>query len=363
MCNIAFITRGVDYHQYTAGPKIGKDIIKACQKMGICVAYLEGKGIKYFLSLAKLRLKDIDHVLLSYPNVPSMRYGGLCAFIKNFLEINLIYAKKKQFRSKVILLVRDLPIEQGNMMGLRIAPGSRWVERLLFSISDIIGVMNQGMEEMISQYYSAVKAKSVHYKFPPYFDSVIRKDVRLEWPIQVAFVGDLLEYRLRGVINSINEVYEIQYNFYGPNGEWLRKLGRSDIRYAGVYPPEEIGKIINRENHVALLLYDPKNEKITRYMSMAVTSKFMTYVFSGLPIITYSRYENIAKMIRDYNLGWIFDEPSQIPSILSELDENSYYNVTKSVTRFAESIVAEDYFGRFINASLNKLSCGKEKIK
>ena len=362
-CNIAFITREFGL-QYTGGAKIREDMIKACQRIGIRVVCLSGEAIRYFLSLAKLSLKGVDYVLLLYPNVPTIRNTGLSAFVKNFVEISLLLVKKKRFRSKVILFVQDLPIEQLNAMrGLQSTPGNRCLERILFSISDIIGVIGPEMEEMISQYYPAVKAKSVYYEFPPYFGPVMRKDTRLEWPIQVAFVGDLLESRLRGVIHSINEVRGIQYNFYGPQGEWLRKLKRSDIRYAGVYSPEEIGRIINKENHIGLLLYDPTNEKITRYMSMAVTIKFMTYVFSGLPVITCSRYKNIARTIIDYKLGWIFDEPDQIPRILSELDGNSYYNVTESVTRFAESIVAEDYFGRFIKASLNKLSCCKEKPK
>lgn len=353
--SVAFITRRFDL-QYTGGAKIREDMIKACQRIGIRVVCLSGKTIRYFLSLAKLSLKDIDYVLLLYPNVPTMRNTGLSAFVKNLLEISLLVVKKKWFRSKVILFVQDLPIEQINaMQGLQPAPGSKWLERILFCISDVIGVVGPEMEEIISQNYVAVKAKSVHYKFPPYFSPVIRREAKLEWPIQVAFIGDLLESRLKGVIHSISEVPWIQYNFYGPRGEWLRELKRSDIRYAGVYSPEEIGRVISKENHVGLLLYDPTNEKITRYMSMAVTIKFMTYVFSGLPVITYSRYKNIAKTIMDYNLGWIFDEPCQIPCVL-KLDDNSYSNVIKNVTRFAESIVAENYFWRFIQASLNKLS-------
>jgi len=355
-CNIAFITRRFDL-QSTGGAKIREDMIKACQRIGIRVVCLSGEGLRYFLSLAKLSLKGIGYVLLLYPNVPTMRNTGLSAFVKNLVEISLLWIKKKRFRSKVILFVQDLPIEQINAMrGLKPPPGNRCLERKLFSISDVIGVIGPEMEEMISQYYAAVKSKSVYYKFPPYFSPVIKKEAKLERPIRVAFVGDLVESRLRGVIHSINEVRGIQYNFYGPQGEWLRELKRSDICYAGVYSPEEIGEVISKENHIGLLLYDPTNEKITRYMSMAVTIKFMTYIFSGLPVITYSRYKNVARTIIDYKLGWIFDEPTQIPYILSRLDNNSYYNIIENVTKFAESIVAKDYFGRFIKASLDKLS-------
>lgn len=363
MRNIAFLTRRFDF-QYTGGAKIREDMIKACQRTGIRVVYLFGKTIRYFLSLVKLSLKGIDCILLLYPNVPTMRVTGVSAFFKNFIEIGLLWIKKKQFRLKVILFIQDLPIEQTSaMIGLHSSPGNRWLERILFSLSDIIGVIGPEMEETISQYYPAVKAKSVYYQFPPYFGPVMRRDTRLERPIRVAFVGDLLESRLKGVIHSINEVRGIQYNFYGPRGEWLRELKRPDIRYAGVYSPEELSRILSKENHIGLLLYDPTSEEITRYMSMAVTIKFMTYIFSGLPVITYSRYKNIARIIINYKLGWIFDEPGQISRILSELDDSSYYDMTNNVTRFAESIVAEDYFGRFIKASLNKLSYCKKKPK
>jgi len=362
-CNIAFITRKFEL-QYTGGAKIREDMTRACQRIGMRVVYLSGKSLKYFSSLAKLSLDGVTHILLLYPDVPTIRHTGLSAFIKNFVEISLIWFKKKQFQCKLLLFVQDLPIEQVNAMrGLQSAPGNRWLERLLFSFSDIIGVIGPEMEEMISQYYTAVHAKSVHYRFPPYFNSIMRKETGLERPIKVAFVGDLLESRLKGVINSIDEVPGIRYNFYGPNGEWLRELKRPDIHYAGVYSPEEIGRIINKENHIGLLLYDPRNEKITRYMSMGVTIKFMTYIFSGLPVITYSRYKNIARTIINNNLGWTFDEVSQIPRILSELDSDSYHNVTESVTRFAEFIVTEDYFAQFIKASLNKLSCNKGDTK
>lgn len=356
-CNIAFITRSFDI-QYTGGAKIREDMIKACQRIGIRVVYLPGKTIRYFLSLAKLSLKDTDYILLLYPNVPTMRNTELGAFVKNFIEISLLWAKKRWFRSKIILIVQDLPIEQSNAMKeSQSAVGNRWLERILFTISDVIGVIGPEMEEMISQYYGVVKAKSVYYKFPPYFGPVIRKDTRIEHPVQVAFVGDLLESRLRGVILSLDEVPWIQYNFYGPRGEWLRELKRSDIHYKGVYSSEEIGRIISKENHVGLLLYDPTNEQITRYMSMAVTIKFMTYIFSGLPVITYSRYTNIARTIVEHRLGWVFDEPKQISCILSGLDSKSYSTMTENVTRFAESIIAENYFERFIKASLDKLSC------
>lgn len=352
---IVFITRDFGL-QYTGGAKIREDMVTACQRNGIHVVCLSGKALKYFLSLAKLSLKDVDCILLLYPNVPTMRNTGLSAFIKNLVEIGLLWVKKKQFSLKVMLFIQDLPIEQINAMrGLPSAPGNKWLERILFSISDVIGVIGPEMEEMIARYYPPIKAKSVCYKFPPYFGPVIKRNAKLERPIQVAFVGDLVESRLKGVIYSLKEANGIQYNFYGPQGEWLRRLKRSDIRYAGVYSSKKIGKIISEENHVGLLLYDPTNEKITRYMSMAVTIKFMTYIFSGLPVITYSRYKNIARTIIEHNLGWIFDDPDQIPRILSELNGNTYYDVTQNVIKFAEFIATENYFGRFIRAGLKKL--------
>lgn len=358
--NIAFITREFGL-KYTGGAKIREDVIKACQKIGIRVIHLSGNTIRYFLSLAKLSLKGVDYVLLLYPNVPTMRNTGLGAFFKNFLEIILLWIKKGQFHLKLILFIQDLPIEQIDaMLDLRPVPGNRWLERILFSISDVIGVSAPEMEEMIAQNYPLIKSKSIYFKFPPYFGPIIRRDKKLELPVKIAFIGDLLESRIKGVINSIKEVNEIQYNFYGPRGEWLKEIKRLDIRYAGVYSTDEIGWIISKENHLGLLLYDPTNEKITRYMTMAVTIKFMTYVFSGLPIITYSRYTNIARIIRDYNLGWIFDRPDQIPDILSNLDISSYYNVAENVIKFAEYVIAEDYFKIFIEDSLRKLSQHKE---
>lgn len=359
MDNITFVTRRFDF-QYTGGAKIRQDMNEVCRRIGIHVICLSGKGIRYFLSLAKLSLRGI--ILLMYPNVPTIRCEGFTAFVKNFAEISLLWIKKKLFHWQIILFVQDLPIEQINAMrGLQSVVGNRWLERILFSVSDIIGVIGPEMEEIISQYYPAVMGKSVYYYLPPYFGPILRKDSKIEQPIQVAFIGDLIESRLRGVVHSLIQVPEIQYNFYGPNGDWLKSLKRTDIRYRGVYSPEEIGKIINMENHLGLLLYDPTNEEITRYMSMAVTIKFMTYIFSGLPIITFSLYKNIARMVMNHNLGLIFDKPDQIPYILFQIDSNSYRNMTESVTKFAESIISKDYFKQFIKESLNKLLYSKVK--
>jgi len=361
MNNIVFITRQFNL-QYTGGAKIREDMVRACQRAGIRIIRLSGEGMRYFLSLVKLRLDGIDYVLLLYPNVPTIRATGYSAFLKNLMEISLLWIKKKQFWPKVILFVQDLPIEQMKAMrGLRSVPGNRWIEGILFAISDIIGVIGPEMEETILQYYPAVKPKIVYYTFPPYFGHVVRRVPRLEQPIRVAFVGDLLESRVKGVIDSINEVPGIQYNFYGPHGEWLGRVQRLDVRYAGAFSPEEIGTIISQENHIGLLLYDPTNEDITRYMSMAITIKFMTYIFSGLPVITYSRYKNIANLIINYQLGWIFDKPTEIPHILLNLDSNSYSNITKNVIEFAESILAKDYFGQFIKDSVKKLSYNKKE--
>lgn len=354
MGNVVFITRDFDL-PYTGGNKIRKDMIKACQLMGIRTICLPGKGFRYFLSLAKLHLREVDFLLLLYPNVPTLRHGGLGGFVKNFIEVLSLLTKKIQFRSRLILFVQDLPIEQIEAMrGEKPLSLNRYLERILLTIADVCGVIGPEMEEMIAQRYAGVKLKCIHYMFPPYFGPVIKKDSELVKPIRVAFVGDLIECRLKGVVNAIREDPWIQYDFYGPHGEWLQGLERRDIQYAGAYPPEDIGSVINKKNHVGLILYDPYNEKVTSYMSMATTVKFMTYVFSGLPVITYSRYKHLAEIVTEYNIGWIFDEPDQIPRIFSELDSTSYHRTTESVTKFAKEIASGEYFSQYIKTALKK---------
>ena len=346
MKNVAFVTRESS-SESRASTKLTLDMLETAQSIGIRIIVIPGKGIRYFFSLARINLKDIDFAILLYPGVVTIRQGGLLDFVKNVIEICLIGIKKFQYRCKLILYVYDLPLKwREAIMGLQPSFLDRLAERMIFVLSDIMGVFGPKMKDMIACQYPPVKNKCVYYKFIPYFASAIKKDGEFERPIKIALVGNLVKPRLGRAVDLLAESPMFSYNFYGPHGEWLQNR-RADFKYVGVYSPDELLQPLNEENHFGLVLYDITNNAIKEYFSMAMSSKFLCYIAAGLPIISY-RFEHMAEIIEEYGLGYVVDDPTEIAEKLSEISADSYQRMTKNVASFAEYLLKEDFLKQFI---------------
>lgn len=341
--------------RYHGGFKTLYDLQEAAHRAGFYCMILPSTGWQYFLALARLRLPYKSIVILPYHDLPAIRPGGLLKAIASLCEVSLIVLKKYLGRLKLFLYVYDLPIEQRKAFGYLHTdthPLARLAEAVAFRASDVIGVTGPEMEHLIRAHHFQLATPFVYYDFLPYYAPRFEKKVGPAYPRKIAFVGDLdkSKKRVERFAQLLPASPGIEYYFYGPNGKWLEE-SREDFRWCGSFKAEELSAILNKTVDFGLLFYGNLNQACLEYLHMATTSKFLAYLYAGLPILAFS-YRRIARVIQSYGLGYVFDDPAHLANIVLDVDERSYCETARRVAVFAQKLALRNTLAEFVDTAL-----------
>jgi hypothetical protein len=290
-------------------------------------------------------------VIVPYPDLPAIRHGGFLKAIASLCEVSLLAFKKHWGRWKLLLYVYDLPIEQRETVGgPPIHPLARLAEAAALRASEVIGVIGPEMESVIRRRHARLTTPFVYYGFPPHYAPHIEKKSGPSYPRKVAFAGNLSKKRIDKLTQLLPVSPDIEYYFYGPDGAWLAE-SREDFRWCGSFDAEELPAILNANVDFGLLLYDTSSQAWLEYLHMATTVKFFTYLYAGLPILSFS-YRYIARVIRFHGLGYVFDDPAHLANIVLNVDEKSYRETARRVAAFAQELASRNMLAEFLEAAL-----------
>ncbi len=346
---ILFVSRSSSPELHGGG-KIRRDLLEAARRAGFEQVLVPGSRGRYFTALVRLRFPRGSVIVLPYPGIPSIRKGSVRGFA-SLGEAVLLILKKWSRRLRLFLYVYDLPIEQQEAFG-GFPPhlSTRMTEALLFRAADVIGVMGSEMERVIRQRHTLLSGHFVHYGFLPYYAPCMPKSSTPGHSRRVAFVGNLSRRRIDSLVKTLPQEQGIEYCFYGPDGDWLEEI-REDFRWYGAFNTDELSLVLNETADFGLVLYDTANVAQLRYMHMATTSKFFAYVYAGLPILSYS-YRHIAQVIQTYGLGYVFDDPIRLVSIVLGIDEDRYRATAQRVAQFAYELASRNTLAEFVETGL-----------
>ena len=206
------------------------------------------------------------------------------------------------------------------------------------------------MERMIRRRHIDLSTPFVHYGFSPHYANRAEKKEAPGYPRKIGFVGNLSKARVEKLVRMLPSNAGVEYCFYGPGGEWLAGL-RQDLRWYGSVNAEDLPALLNANVDFGLLLYDISSPAWVEYLDMTTTLKFFTYIYSGIPILSYS-YRHIAEVIRSHGLGYVFDDPADIVHIALGVDEASYRETAQRVARFAQNLSERNLLMEFVQAAL-----------
>ena len=105
---------------------------------------------------------------------------------------------------------------------------------------------------------------------------------------------------------------------------------------------------------IGLVIYNP-SEYGSSWRNIAKASgKLADYLAFGKPVIC-SNLNDLGELIRKYESGFAFDELSEIPSLISKINENYKFYSSNALKCFSK----EFEFSKFFNPFLHKITKGK----
>jgi len=308
---------------------------------------------RYYLTMIKTWF-NADVILTIYPYICiNLRRN----YLLRKMESVLISCLNKNVYS--ILYIVDLPIERAIISdGLSEEECSRAceIEKRVFDSFNILLVFNEAMKRKIQERYGFNDDKFVLFEVLDYWvEDKCTLSLGLRKPVRIAFLGSNLNQKHFSWIKEVPSSKEVTFSFFGINGEWINNLKRENIRYEGFIPPESVPKIL-KGYHFGLIYYDISLKKYLQYGS---TSKFSAYVAAGLPVLSLSIIPYLTQLIERYGVGLTFNSLTEIPNVISNLNETEYRELRKNCAELGEKIRQGYFLKRALNVALHKLKlCG-----
>lgn len=227
-----------------------------------------------------------------------------------------IYAKRIK-KWKYFIIPVDLPLQQFSFrLEQNIIDRQEIHERLIFNCAD--GFICAGVD--MENYFKKDYPIKDYFKFDMY-DQILpeykQSNKQGNRTKQIAIIGNLS--RMTDELNLLPKHEEIQYVFFGPNGNNVVTSKRNDFIYRGSLMGEEfINELATCD--FGLILYSSYFEE---YASRAIAGKVSTYVYALLPVICPSIYSSMSELVKRLDIGLVIKDLSEINVILA-LSQEKY---------------------------------------
>jgi hypothetical protein len=291
-----------------------------------------------------LNLKDIEVLLLAYPYACRPNEN-----ISRAIELELIKRISKKCLS--IVYVVDLPIDKNTAFGDPEAIDNlcHRVERELFENMDKIIVFNERMKKRIQFCYGIEEERFILAEILDY--GVRQPDFNKKdysTPYSLVYAGNLDKRFLSHGVGSLPIGDNLEYHFFGLDGEWINGSGREFIYHGYKDEPFDVLSAMSRSAHYGLIMRDFNNPKVSEYCNYSTTSKFSAYMVSGLPVIVHQEYEYVSELALKYKVGLVVKKPQDIPDLISSISLKEYESMRKDAYELGTKISNGHFFKKSI---------------
>jgi hypothetical protein len=313
----------------------------------------DGWLAKYYVELASSFLKA-DVFLALYPPFCPPLVSNLLR-LPDWALVKILRRLRKH--RGTILYITDLPIDQALSFGRvrNFDSLSYRIEKGIFESFDVLCVFNQSMIRVIHGRYGIPKEKFVEYEIlehRPVYTPPAERDFRTnEWI--VAYAGSY-DFHVGDWAKDLLISPRVRYAFTGRNWDWLVHLDRPDILVKGLLGGLELLRYLGGHAHFGLI--QTSDSRRTEYYNLGSTSRFGTYIASGLPILVSSSFEYVRSLVLKYGVGLSYDRLEEIPNILEKLSESDYRKMRDHSLRLAQDTRNGRFFKNAVSMSIRKMT-------
>lgn len=304
-----------------AGPKAKTDIDKILKsKDDFQVINLAFNWHSKFLKLRYVTW-DIPHLMRTisadeiFFQFPSYSRTLMDSFIKNI---------RRYTDARLIFIVHDLE----SLRNFSYDPTYKPEEMKWLREADGLIVHNPSMAKWLKK--NGIDTPMAILGFFDYLNpQPINKSAELDG--SVCFAGNLKKASFLAKLPK-----KLALDVFGPN---FNTELQDRVNYKGVYSPDELPKYLKEDFG---LIWDGDsidecNGLFGNYLRYNCPHKASLYLSSGLPIIVWKKAA-IAEYVEQYNLGYTINSLSELPKVMSQLNENKYWQMKGNVLELAERL-------------------------
>ncbi len=346
-----------------------KDVGRFSEDLGFKLLYLYfpslskpevflNRGLENLSKISRLRG---DVLLIPYPGpfrfadpkyIAHLKARAMSVIVTSYLRMLISVMKKFE---NVILYVYDLPNEQNASVSRKYFTGANayLAEELIFSNANKILVFNREMEKVIRKRYSIEKDKFVHYEILD-MGITINPVSRLtpNSPRRIIYAANLSPNRVKGIEKYVQKLPpNVRLLLFGPNGSWIKG---ERVDYRGVLAAKVFYKAISEDGDFGLVWYP---ENVSFYFRMSSSSKFSTYLVSGLPVLVDRHAKWPAELVKKYKVGITSYRLDKLLIEAGRLDHQEYIQLKRNAIFLGKKIRK----GYFIKRALIKAIVGMHK--
>lgn len=266
--------------------------------------------------------------------------------------------KKMRKQTKSILYVVDFPLEQiftpedeelVDNTGIQL-------ERTLFSEFDILIVFNKYMKDRIIEKYGVPADRIVEFEVLDYsvdFEPQATRELKKVRTIAYTGGSNRQDFVLTW-FKDIPRSPSLKWEFFGTDGEWVSSYGRDDMMSHGFQTAEQMAGLLGSRADFGIIC-NKVDEKIDQYHNYGSTSKFAAYITAGVPLLVPSRYAYISELVRKHDVGWVFNSPQEIPTIVEKITPAEYIHVRNHVLELGMRLKSGYFFKNSVTEAMTRL--------
>jgi hypothetical protein len=251
--------------------------------------------------------------------------------------------------------VYDLPIEQ-NIFAWNFVPYvklSRIIEALYLKATSLLLVFNELTSRYIFTRYKLPKHNFEYFEILDYgFDIPLPEKKHINFGnIKIVYSAGFTNPRVRQKIveflSNCDETQKIEFLLVGRDSH-LVELTKSNVK--------KLNEVDQRTLHAMYSSYDfGLVLKASEYYEFTASSKFSSYLHSGLPVLVPENYFYLASIVKKYGVGIVFKDCKDLLAKLSGLTPQQYSSLKYNARLLGYKVINGYFFKKSLLRALERV--------
>jgi hypothetical protein len=322
------------------------------------------RELDFSVVFSKSLFRAFSEVLFGKYRLYIVPYPGVLnpvsqSFVLGFLKMIIGYGFRflSFLGKKIVFYVYDLPIEQ-NIFVYGKCPKekfSRVVEKMFLSSASFLLVFNKLNATYLIRHYGLDKVKFEYFELLDYGLNISishEKKEHSKEKIRVIysanFINPSVQKAVKNFLKDCGEATGVEFILVGKGSNFLGFENKANFRMLNEIAPSALSSLYTM-CHFGLVL------KCSIYYEFGTTSKFSSYLHSGLPVLVPENYAYLAGLVRKYSCGLVFKNCSDLVNKLNSLSRMEYLLLAKNAHYLGYKIRKGYFFKKTILKILKEI--------
>jgi hypothetical protein len=323
-----------------------------CRELGFSVKF--SKFV--FEAFTKILFSKYKLYIVPYPVI---FHPVSQSFVVGFLKMIIGYGLRflSFLGKKIVFYVYDLPIEQ-NIFVYGKCPKeklSRIVEKMFLSSASFLLVFNKLNVKYLNNRYGLDKVKFEYFELLDYGLNISTSQENKEYSKEkiivvysANFISPSVQKAVKNFLKDCGEATGVEFILVGKGSNFLGFKNKGNFQLINEIAPSALSSLYAK-CHFGLVL------KCSGYYEFGTTSKFSSYLHSGLPVLVPENYAYLAGLVRKYSCGIVFRNCSDLVKKLSSLSKAEYLMLSRNAQLLGYKIRNGYFFKRALLNILEKM--------